>query len=69
MIFYVVMVIHRWEDIKLAGDLPVPNFQMKGSPIPGCVGWLAVFEDRAAAEEFADGLPIAAVEGEGKRDG
>lgn len=66
MHFYVVMSIQRWEDIELAHNLPLPPAQMAGSPIPGCCGWLAVFDTLASAEAFAGGLPICPVKVKGE---
>ena len=51
---YVPYVLHRWSDIT-TNLWPMPL----ADPAPHCIGFVPVFDDEAAAKDWADGKSVA----------
>lgn len=52
-LLYMPYKLHRWKDTT-TNLLPMAM----GDPVPHCIGFIPVFDDEAAAKEWADGRPV-----------
>ena len=64
-IWYVVQAIQPWHSLQVSvgmGGAQSPAHALQASDDPEQpVGWLAVFDNRERAEEYAEGCPVAQI--------